>query len=75
MYAPKIMANNSNTALGVKITRNDENCETDGAPIPPYGPSPTWLHDLKRFVPLQLAFEEEVKEKTDVISDYESQVL
>ena len=42
--------------------------------IPPNGPSAPWLHDLKQLVPLQVAFEEEVKEKTDVIDDYEKQV-
>ena len=42
--------------------------------IPSTGPSPPWLHDLKQFVPLQVAFEEEVKEKSDVIGDYEQQV-
>ena len=56
------------------MPRDDGDCERNNVPIPPFGPSPTWLHDLKRFVPLQLAFEEEVKEKTDVIDHYETQV-
>ena len=62
--------------IGIKVSHADDpNLIGADAPIPPFGPSPTWLHDLKRLVPLQVAFEEEVKEKTDVIADYEAQVL
>ena len=62
--------------IGIKVSHADDpNLNGADAPIPPFGPSPTWLHDLKRLVPLQVAFEEEVKEKTDVIADYEAQVF
>ena len=61
--------------LGIRVSPADESSPNVAeAPIPPFGPSPTWLHDLKRLVPLQVAFEEEVKEKSDVIADYEAQV-
>ena len=61
-------------SLGERISESNNASNKKDGPIPPYGPNPTWLHDLKRFVPLQIAFEEEVKEKSDVISDYETQV-
>ena len=61
--------------LGIRISPADDSSPNGAdAPIPPFGPPPTWLHDLKRLVPLQVAFEEEVKEKSDVIADYEAQV-
>ena len=61
--------------LGIRVSPADESSPNGAdAPIPPFGPPPTWLHDLKRLVPLQVAFEEEVKEKSDVIADYEAQV-
>ena len=67
------MSNNCFVGITISHAENATPNEID-APIPPFGPAPTWLHDLKRLVPLQVAFEEEVKEKSDVIADYEAQV-
>ena len=61
-------------AVGVDVPRCNDIGENNDMCIPPSGPHPPWLHDLKQFVPLQVAFEEEVKEKSDVIDDYEEQV-
>ena len=42
--------------------------------LPGHTPAPPWLTDLRHLVPLQVAFEEEVKEKDAVIADYEREV-
>ena len=61
-------------AVGVNVSGINDGGENNDMHIPPNGPCPPWLRDLKQLVPLQVAFEEEVKEKTDVIDDYEKQV-
>ena len=43
--------------------------------IPVDGPPPPWLHDVKYFVPLQVAFEEEIREKEAIIADYEKELM
>ena len=65
---------NSCTTIIDGNSNNAEKDEHSPSLIPLNGPTPPWLHDLKRLAPLQAAFEEEVKEKTDVIDEYEKQV-
>ena len=66
-------ANASTTIIGGN-SNNVEKEKQSPSVIPPNVPTPPWLHDLKQLVPLQAAFEEEVKEKSDVIDEYENQV-
>lgn len=42
--------------------------------IPGHGPAPPWLSDLKHLVPLQVAYEEEIKEKDEVIARYDKEI-
>ena len=49
-------------------TKDDSSTGLPGHAAPP------WLTDLRHLVPLQVAFEEEVKEKDAVIADYEREV-
>ena len=48
--------------------------EVDSPAIPGHAPAPPWLTDLRHLVPLQVAFEEEVKEKDAVIAAYDKEI-
>ena len=45
-----------------------------GTVIPGHGPAPPWLSDLRHLVPLQVAYEEEIKEKDAIIASYDKEM-
>ena len=59
--------------LSSQLSGSEAANEVDGI-IPGHAPAPPWLTDLRHLVPLQVAFEEEVKEKDAVIAAYDKEI-
>ena len=62
--------------LSSQLSGSEVTNELDGSnpAIPGHAPAPPWLTDLRHLVPLQVAFEEEVKEKDAVIAAYDKEI-